>query len=306
MRDIVLKRTFSTQYLTEPLYEGDGGYKLVLKYGRDLTGCEIAGKVKRSDGTVVTYLGTAEGNYAYCRIEAGAFNVVGEVEIRLEIISGDGVVTAIDAEGVVKEKLGGTDVTSDDRYPVLTSLINEVRALKDEVANANKDIEIIDCTVDNANATYTFSGNCKYVVFCNVAQGDTAYFEFPEKPPEKKIENQKFASYNVTILNENYQYGCVMFGMPSGEIGSVSPGVFEFILTYSFEKATWQVTALTINGCVQFSDKTLPEKVIGDKTITEAKLSTELLDKINTITETNEQIIGANTALEVVLNGGDE
>lgn len=235
MRDIVLKRTFSTQYLTEPLYEGDGGYKLVLNYGRDLTGCEIAGKVKRSDGTVVTYLGTAEGNYAYCRIEAGAFKVVGEVEIRLEIISGDGVVTAIDAEGVVKEKLGGTDVTSDDRYPVLTSLINEVRALKE-----GNQFEYIVADHPGENKTYTFSGTKKRVLFSNVVHGDTAFFKFPENAPTKEGDQEE-VFYYVTICNETYQYGCNMFDIPVNEIGSHDIGVFEFIIAYHFGTGTWEV-----------------------------------------------------------------
>ncbi|MBQ8540582.1 MAG: hypothetical protein IJ435_03800 [Clostridia bacterium] len=133
MRDIVLKRTFATQYLTAPLYEGDGGYRLCLNCGKDLTGCEIIGKVRRSDGTIVAYKGETDSCFAYCRIEAGALTVSGEAEIRLEIVSAVSVVTAIVAECVIVEKLNGEDVTSDDRYPILTSLVNEVRQLKEDV-----------------------------------------------------------------------------------------------------------------------------------------------------------------------------
>ena len=49
--------------------------------------------------------------------------------------------------------------------------------------------EIIDCAVDSDEATYTFSGNYKEVIFNNVGKGDTAYFVFPENIPTKMIEN---------------------------------------------------------------------------------------------------------------------
>lgn len=134
MRDILLRNTYQRQYLAEPLYAGDGGYRLCLNYGKDVSGAHVELLAQRSDGTIVSLSGETEGSYVYGHIQASALSVAGGILFRMQIIDDESVTTVIEAEGVVQEMWDTDTVTADDNYPILTSLIKEVRDLKNEVA----------------------------------------------------------------------------------------------------------------------------------------------------------------------------
>ncbi len=129
---MVYSKDYNTQYLTEGLYAGDYGYRIVMRCDKDLTGCSVSVSVLRSDGGCVTEAGWCEGKIAYCILPASALAVAGKWEARVCVTDGDYFVTVSDIVGTVSSAIDGGDVSEDDRYPILTSLITQAAKIQSE------------------------------------------------------------------------------------------------------------------------------------------------------------------------------
>lgn len=133
-RDIlVYSKDYNKQYLTENLYAGDCGYRIVLRCAMDVSEAEVEGIVLRADGVSVVLSGSCDGRTAYCTLSASALAVAGEWRIRIRVIKDGSVITATELEGMVSEEIETNDIVNDDRLPILTSLIKEVSNLKIEL-----------------------------------------------------------------------------------------------------------------------------------------------------------------------------
>lgn len=113
------------QRIDMPLVADDVySYEIVYQTPFDLTGCSFMVSAKRADGLIVQDVGTTEGNTAKIILTNSMYCIVGELSLRLTLIdSENSVLTDKELHFDVVEANGDADVTSDDRYPVLTSLI---------------------------------------------------------------------------------------------------------------------------------------------------------------------------------------
>lgn len=143
MREIIIyggkKHDYKKQYLTEGLYAGDAGYTLVVKCGQDVSECAVEAIITRADGAVYSFLGFAAEKEARCLLPSYAVGIPGKWEARVRVISGASVVTEAFVEGYVYEAAEVTDAAHDDRLPILTDLLSQMKALELEIEEAEKD-----------------------------------------------------------------------------------------------------------------------------------------------------------------------
>lgn len=122
-------------------------YKFVFDFvGIDTKNATIGIKAKRADGSVV--IGTSSD----CRefvLPGNMYAVSGELwfEIALYDAAGGCVTTKV-VTAVVREGFGEEGIGADDRYPALTSMINEVTALKISVTDAINELGDIAAALD--------------------------------------------------------------------------------------------------------------------------------------------------------------
>ncbi len=137
-----------TYYSDIVLTSGDvRAYKFVFDFiGINTENCTLGIKAKRADGIVVI------GENDNCRefvLPGNMYSVPGEVlfEIAVYNASGSCITTKVVA-ATVREGFGEEGLIADDRYPVLTSMINEVTALKLSVEDAINDLGDISAALD--------------------------------------------------------------------------------------------------------------------------------------------------------------
>ncbi len=122
-------------------------YKFVFDFvDCDTENCSIGVKAKRADGTVVIAKSSDCKSFV---LPGNMYAVAGEVlfEIALYDAAGGCITTKVVA-ATVRKGFGEEGLASDDRYPVLTSMINEVNALKFSVIDAITELGDISAALD--------------------------------------------------------------------------------------------------------------------------------------------------------------
>lgn len=122
-------------------------YKFLFDFAEsDTENCSVGVKAKRADGTVV--IAKSDDCKSFV-LPGNMYAVAGEVlfEIALYDATGGCITTKV-VTATVRKGLGEEGLVADDRYPVLTSMINEVTALKISVVDAMSELGEISAALD--------------------------------------------------------------------------------------------------------------------------------------------------------------
>lgn len=112
----------------------------------DTMDCSLGIKAKRADGTIVIAKSSDCKSFV---LPGNMYDVAGEVlfEIALYDATGGCITTKVVA-ATVRKGFGEEGLGADDRYPVLTSMINDVAALKLSVVDAINELGDISAALD--------------------------------------------------------------------------------------------------------------------------------------------------------------
>ena len=122
-------------------------YKFVFDFADDDTeNCTLCVKAKRADGSVVIAKSDDCKNFV---LPGNMYAVEGEIlfEIALHDETGGCITTKV-VTATVRKGFGEDGIAADDRYPVLTSMINEVTALKISVVEATSELGDISAALN--------------------------------------------------------------------------------------------------------------------------------------------------------------
>jgi len=122
-------------------------YKFIFDFADiDTTDCTLGVKAKRADDTVVI----AKSNDCKRFIVPGnMYSVPGEILFEIVIYDADGgCITTKVVAATVRKGFGEDGIVADDKYPVLTSMINDVTALKLSFTDAINEIGDISAALD--------------------------------------------------------------------------------------------------------------------------------------------------------------
>ena len=169
-------------------------YRIVLKTPHDLTGGSFKIAAKLDNETVITDMGTVEGDTAYYTLKNSMYSVGRETRVRLTLFGVTGE-TLTDKELIftVADDWGEGGVTADDRLPVLNSLIIQVSEALDGVNNAKGEIQ---SHIRNDDIHITESN---IAAFNNLAETVNTHKSKPELDhPNNSILAKHIASNSVT------------------------------------------------------------------------------------------------------------
>ena len=123
-------------------------YKLIFGFADINTeGCSLGIKAKRADGTVVIAKSNDCKSFV---LPCNMYNVPGEVLLEIAIYDATGgCITTKVVAATVRKGFGEEGIDADDRYPVLTSMINDVTALKLSVNDAVGELGEISAALDS-------------------------------------------------------------------------------------------------------------------------------------------------------------
>lgn len=115
-----------------PLFTGDVGNDIRLSFyengqAYDMNGAQVT--AVRADGEAVYDLAATEGNEAIITLKNNCYTQPGELSVFVTLTdaAGRAVTNGVLHFDVRRGYADGGDITADDRYPVLTELIDEVR-----------------------------------------------------------------------------------------------------------------------------------------------------------------------------------
>lgn len=110
-------------------------YKFVFDFVDSNTeNCSLCVKAKRADGSVII---AKSGDCKNFVLPGNMYAVAGEVLFEIALYNANGgCITTKVVSATVRKGFGEEGLSADDRYPVLTSMINEANALKISVIDA--------------------------------------------------------------------------------------------------------------------------------------------------------------------------
>ncbi len=123
-------------------------YKFTFEFiGINTKGCTLCIKAKRADGNVVIAKANSCSEFA---IPNNMYSVAGEVYFEIAVYDASGgCITTKVISATVRDGFGEEGIISDDRYPILTSLINEVNALSTSVKTLIDETGDISAALDS-------------------------------------------------------------------------------------------------------------------------------------------------------------
>lgn len=122
-------------------------YKFIFDFADvDVENCSLGVKAKRADGSVVI---AKSGDCKGFVLPGNMYSVPGEVLFEIAIYDATGgCITTKVVAATVRKGFGEDGLAADDRYPVMTSLINEVTELKLSVMEATSELGDISAALD--------------------------------------------------------------------------------------------------------------------------------------------------------------
>lgn len=122
-------------------------YRFIFEFvDIDTTECSLGVKAKRADGTVVI---AKSGDCKTFVLPGNMYAVPGEVLFEIAVYDAiGGCITTKVVVATVRKGFGEEGLSADDRYPALTSMINEVNALKLSVMEATTELGDISAALD--------------------------------------------------------------------------------------------------------------------------------------------------------------
>lgn len=122
-------------------------YKFIFDFSDiDTEGCSLGIKAKRADGTVI--IAKSDDCKSFV-LTGNMYSVPGEVLFEIALYDDvGGCITTKVVTATVRKGFGEEGLASDDRYPALTSMINEVTALKNSVTSAISELGEISAALD--------------------------------------------------------------------------------------------------------------------------------------------------------------
>lgn len=132
------------QHITEPLIQDDSNaYEIIWQLPDKITDAQIMISAKRADEEVITDSSPITGTIAKITLKSNIYSVPGNLTIRIQIVSDSSVITYCQLVCNVLTSYVKTDNATDDRLPVLTSLISQANTA---ISNANAAAERIPTT----------------------------------------------------------------------------------------------------------------------------------------------------------------
>ena len=122
-----------------PLVAGDvNAYEVVLPLSEDAAGAQLTVQAKRANNQVVTDMVQINGTEARYTLKSNMYDIAGGLFLRLQVVQDGSILSECQLDCEVLEAYG-SDMTADDRLPVLSSAIaqtQEAAAAANGAANA--------------------------------------------------------------------------------------------------------------------------------------------------------------------------
>lgn len=110
-----------------PLVAGDvNAYEVVLPLSEDVTGAQLTVQAKRANNQVVTDMVQINGAEARYTLKSNMYDIAGGLFLRLQVVQDGSILSECQLDCEVLEAYG-SDVTADDRLPVLSSAIAQTQ-----------------------------------------------------------------------------------------------------------------------------------------------------------------------------------
>lgn len=110
-----------------PLVAGDvNAYEVVLPLSEDAAGAQLTVQAKRANNQVVTDMVQINGTEARYTLKSNMYDIAGGLFLRLQVVQDGSILSECQLDCEVLEAYG-SDVTADDRLPVLSSAIAQTQ-----------------------------------------------------------------------------------------------------------------------------------------------------------------------------------
>ncbi|MDD4690140.1 MAG: hypothetical protein PHE51_10390 [Eubacteriales bacterium] len=144
--EIKLKESspFST-FCQRPLIQSDiKAYKVVIYSESSLEGCSIIVNAIKSNGQVVSDVGTIYNGYAEYTLAQNMYDVDGEMRLLITIVSADGsALTAKEIVFTVSKAVVNDAIVADDRVPIFNQLLTDCNKLITEITKFKNDYNLL-------------------------------------------------------------------------------------------------------------------------------------------------------------------
>lgn len=131
-----------------PLVAGDvNAYEVVLPLSEDAAGAQLTVQAKRANNQVVTDMVQINGTEARYTLKSNMYDIAGGLFLRLQVVQDGSILSECQLDCEVLEAYG-SDVTADDRLPVLSSAIAQTQ---EAAAAANSAAQAANEAAEAAN-----------------------------------------------------------------------------------------------------------------------------------------------------------